>query len=164
MCSTAFLLPELQSQSTRHKAARGVHRRASAVRHCAARCHGPSTLKRGPKCRAGAAVPTSYRHQGPRRPGPTTCYFSLRWPLGDEGKRAKKNGGGDEIQPLTRKRCRALGDHGPAHRGANGASMPSDEDDQDGHFFFNHPERGGLPRCLGARSHCYCCLDSIPPH
>jgi len=21
--------------------------------------------------------------------------------------------------------------------------MPTDEDDQDGHFFFNHPERGG---------------------
>ena len=33
--------------------------------------------------------------------------------------------------------------HGPAHRGANGAAMPTDEDDQDGHFFFNHPERGG---------------------
>jgi len=35
--------------------------------------------------------------------------------------------------------------HGPAHRGANGAAMPTDEDDQDGHFFFNHPERGGYP-------------------
>jgi len=33
--------------------------------------------------------------------------------------------------------------HGPAHRGANGAAMPTDEDDQDGHFFFNHLERGG---------------------
>ena len=33
--------------------------------------------------------------------------------------------------------------HGPAHRGANGAAMPTDEDDQDGHFFFNHPEREG---------------------
>jgi len=32
--------------------------------------------------------------------------------------------------------------HGPAHRGANGAAMPTDEDDQDGHFFFNHPESG----------------------
>jgi len=21
--------------------------------------------------------------------------------------------------------------------------MPTDKDDQDGHFFFNHPERGG---------------------
>ena len=41
--------------------------------------------------------------------------------------------------------------------------MPTDEDDQDGHFFFNHPERGGLIRYLGARSHCYCCLDPIPP-
>jgi len=52
--------------------------------------------------------------------------------------------------------------HGPAHRGANGAAMPTDEDDQDGHFFFNHPERGGLLRCPGARGHCYCCLDPIP--
>ena len=26
--------------------------------------------------------------------------------------------------------------HGPAHRGANGAAMPTDEDDQDGHFFY----------------------------
>ena len=78
---TEFLLPELQSQSTRHKAARGVCRRASAVRHCAAPCHGPSPLKRGLKCRtsastynigreAGATVPASLRHQGPRRPGP----------------------------------------------------------------------------------------------
>ena len=31
----------------------------------------------------------------------------------------------------------------PAHRGANGAAMPTDEDDQDGHFFIKHPERGG---------------------
>ena len=27
----------------------------------------------------------------------------------------------------------------------NGAAMPTDEDDQDGNFFFNHPERGGYP-------------------
>jgi len=33
--------------------------------------------------------------------------------------------------------------HGPAYRGANGAVMPTDEGDQDGHFFYNHPERGG---------------------
>ena len=33
--------------------------------------------------------------------------------------------------------------HGPAHRGANGAAMPTDENNQDGHFFYNHPERGG---------------------
>ena len=25
---------------------------------------------------------------------------------------------------------------------ANGVAMPTDEDDQDGHFFYNHPERG----------------------
>jgi len=30
--------------------------------------------------------------------------------------------------------------YGPTHRGANGAAMPTDEGDQDGHFFFNHPE------------------------
>jgi len=40
-------------------------------------------------------------------------------------------------------RARDLTTHGPAHRGANGAAMPTDEDDQDDHFFFNHPERGG---------------------
>ena len=33
--------------------------------------------------------------------------------------------------------------HGPAQRGANGAAMPTDENDQDGHCFFNHRERGG---------------------
>jgi len=33
--------------------------------------------------------------------------------------------------------------HRPAHRGANGAAMPTDEGDQDGHFFFNQPERRG---------------------
>jgi len=27
-------------------------------------------------------------------------------------------------------------------RGANGVAMPTDEDDQDGHFFYNYPERG----------------------
>ena len=52
---------------------------------------------------------------------------------------------------LLLNRARDLITHDPAHRGANGAAIPMDEDDQDGHFFFNH-----LPRCLGARSHCYC--------
>ena len=33
----------------------------------------------------------------------------------------------------------------PVKRDANGAAMPTDEDDQDGHFFFNHPERGDYP-------------------
>ena len=46
---------------------------------------------------------------------------------------------------LLLNRARGLIIHGPAHRGANGAAMPTDEDDQDGHFFFNHPERGGYP-------------------
>ena len=38
---------------------------------------------------------------------------------------------------LLLNRARDLITHGPAHRGA-----VTDEDDQDGHFFFNHPERG----------------------
>ena len=38
-------------------------------------------------------------------------------------------------------RARDLITHGPAHRSANGAAMPTDEDGQDDQFFFNHPER-----------------------
>lgn len=46
--------------------------------------------------------------------------------------------------------------HGTAHRDANGVAMPTDEDDQDDHFLFNHPERGGGLCCrLGAQSRCY---------
>ena len=40
-------------------------------------------------------------------------------------------------------RTRDLSTHGTAHRGASGVAMPTDEDDQDDHFLFNHPERGG---------------------
>ena len=40
-------------------------------------------------------------------------------------------------------RARGFITHGPAHRGANGAAMSTDEDDQDGHLPFNRPERGG---------------------
>ena len=36
---------------------------------------------------------------------------------------------------LLLNRARDLIIHGPAHRGANGAAMPTEEDDQDGHFF-----------------------------
>ena len=46
---------------------------------------------------------------------------------------------------LLLNRARDLIIHGSAHRGANGAAMATDEDDQDGYFFFNHPERGGYP-------------------
>ena len=55
--------------------------------------------------------------------------------------------------------------HDPAQRGANGAAMPTDEGDKDGHFFSNHPERGprGGATLLPRRaSPCYCCLDPIP--
>jgi len=42
-------------------------------------------------------------------------------------------------------RARDLIIHGSAHRGANGAAMPTNKDDQDGNFFFNFPGcgRGG---------------------
>ena len=62
-------------------------------------------------------------------------------------------------------RTRDLIIHGTAHRGANGAAMPTDEDDHDDNFLLNHPERGGRGLCcrLGAHSRCYHCLDPIPP-
>ena len=44
---------------------------------------------------------------------------------------------------LLLNRARYLIIHGPAHRGANGAAMPTDEDDQGGLFFVYQPERGG---------------------
>ena len=46
---------------------------------------------------------------------------------------------------LLLNRARDLITHDPAHHGANGAAMPTDEDSQVGHFFFNHPERGDCP-------------------
>ena len=54
-----------------------------------------------------------------------------------------------QTQITKHNRARGIIIHGPAHRGANGAAMPTDEDDQDGLSFFNHPESGGatpLPR------------------
>ena len=35
--------------------------------------------------------------------------------------------------------------HGPAHRGANGAVMPTDENDQDGYFISTIPRGGATP-------------------
>ena len=64
---------------------------------------------------------------------------------------------------LIPNRARDLITHGPAHRGANGAAMPTDEGDQDGHFFFNHPERGSTP--LPRRAQPLVLLfRSTPPH
>ena len=51
--------------------------------------------------------------------------------------------GGTSGTRLLLNHARDLIIHGPAHLGANGAAMPTDEGDQDGHFCFNHPERGG---------------------
>ena len=73
----------------------------------------------------------------------------------DDAKRTKgmdrqrtQNAGGHTAHRgwarLLFNRARDLINHGPAHRGANGAAMLTDENDQDGHFFFNHPERGGF--------------------
>ena len=47
-----------------------------------------------------------------------------------------------QYSKVSTKNARDLIIHGSAHRGANGVAMPTDEDDQDGHFFYNHPERG----------------------
>ena len=44
---------------------------------------------------------------------------------------------------LLLNRARDLIIHGPAHHGANGAAMPTDQDDQDCLFFFYQPEREG---------------------
>ena len=49
---------------------------------------------------------------------------------------------GSDWTRLLLDRARDLIIHGSAHRGANGVAMPTDEDDQDGHFFYNNPERG----------------------
>jgi len=46
--------------------------------------------------------------------------------------------------PVTSSTAPGIIIHGPAHRGANGAAMSTDEDDQDGHFFFINPRRGLL--------------------
>ena len=43
---------------------------------------------------------------------------------------------------LLLNRARDIIIHDPAHHGANGAAMQADEDDQDGHISFKHPERG----------------------
>jgi hypothetical protein len=59
------------------------------------------------------------------------------WGSGDLKKKANK-----KSKPKSN-RTRDLIVHGTAHRGANGAAMPTDEGDQDGHFLFNHPERRG---------------------
>ena len=70
----------------------------------------------------------------------------LVWaPTGSIGARTGPRCGGtnESHEDLLLDRARDLIIHGPAHRGANGAAIPTDEDDQDGHFFFNHPERGG---------------------
>ena len=63
---------------------------------------------------------------------------------------------------LLLNRARELIIHDPAHHGANGAAMPTDEEIGTA-TTFQPPREGGLTRCLGTRSNCYCCLDPIPP-
>ena len=46
---------------------------------------------------------------------------------------------------LLLNRARDLIIHDPAHHGANGAAIPTDKGDQDGHFLFNQPERRNFP-------------------
>ena len=70
----------------------------------------------------------------PLSPGFSECVLGFAW-LGRGGGLQK------EKRPLL-DRARDLIIHGSAHRGANGVAMPTDEDDQDGHFFYSHSERG----------------------
>ena len=87
-----------------------------------------------------------------------TPFVGARWPLRGIGKDAKHTKGMNRQRTQKAWRHTAhrgwarlllncardlIINHDPAHRGANGAAMPMDENDQDGHFFFNHPERGG---------------------
>ena len=44
-------------------------------------------------------------------------------------------------------RTRDLIIHGPAHRGANGTATPTDKDDHDNRFLFNHNYPGSMPTC-----------------
>jgi len=62
--------------------------------------------------------------------------------------------------------ARDLITHDPAHHGANGAAMPTDEGDQDDHFFFYHPERGVTPETLPRRAQPLLLLfrSNSPPH
>ena len=63
---------------------------------------------------------------------------------------------------LRLNRARDLIIHDPAYHGANGAAMPTDEDDQDGQFFFNHPERGDYPAAK-ARATTFTAVWIHPP-
>ena len=66
------------------------------------------------------------------------AFFLLpRFPVGASSAR-----GSDQLKNSA---SRDLIIHDPVHHGANGAAMPTDEDNQGGHFFFNHPERGTTP-------------------
>jgi len=65
---------------------------------------------------------------------------------------------------LLLNRARDLVIHGPAHRGANGAAMPTDEDDQDGRLFFNHPPRGGATPLPWRAQPLLLLFRSNPPH
>jgi len=38
-------------------------------------------------------------------------------------------------------------------------AWPTDEDDQDGHFFFNHPERGDYPDACSVRFNEWKCVS-----
>ena len=104
-------------------------------------------MKQVTRCTRGGSIGPPYLESNAHRRG-------RKWP---EPKRipsapractgsASKRPGGTRRRGWARlllDRARDIITHGPVHRGANGAAMPTDEDDQDGHFFFNHPERGG---------------------
>ena len=75
-----------------------------------------------------------------RRSAPTQLVLAISWCIKASRPGAHAHRGWAR---LLLNRARDLIIHGPAHRGADGAAMPTDEGDQDGHFFFNYPERRG---------------------
>ena len=97
-----------------------------------------------PVIRTGPNVPPGLGLQplGTARPKPAINFRSLRG-IARQAINTTKNHSG--WARLLLDRARDLIIHGPARRGADGAAIPTDEGDKDGHFFFNHPERGGYP-------------------
>ena len=61
-------------------------------------------------------------------------------------------------------RTRDLIIHGTAHRGTSGVAMPTDEDDHDDNFLFNHPEREGTLLPLRRAQPLLSLPRSNPPH
>ena len=107
---------------------------------------GPILASLGPFRRRGLKTDGPFFEISDLTPNPPSKPLSCEWELDREVRRLASC-----IQVLKRPntelsrirgRCEGFCYKNSAHRGANGLAMPTDEDDQDGHFFYNHP-RGG---------------------